>query len=87
MDSKQQFRSGKPVTQSLHQIAFAIAAVGVSPLRGRQLSRRINGRTDITWLSLGYHLAITWRAAAPREPHAGIDTCFCRQTAHRAPTA
>jgi hypothetical protein len=53
MDSKQQFRSGKPVTQSLHQIAFAIATVGVSPLRGRQLSRRINGRTDITWLSLG----------------------------------
>jgi hypothetical protein len=41
------------VTQSLHQIAFAIATVGVSPLRGRQLSRRINGRTDITWLSLG----------------------------------
>jgi hypothetical protein len=48
MDSKQQFRSGKPVTQSLHQIAADIAAMRVPPCRGGYLSRRINGRTDIT---------------------------------------
>jgi hypothetical protein len=58
------------------KLPFAIAAMGVAPFCGRHLSRRINGRTDITW-----------SAAAPRQPHAGIDTCYCRQTAHRVPTA
>jgi hypothetical protein len=48
MNSKQQFRSGKPAPQSLHQIAADIAAMRVPPPCGRYLSRRINGRTDIT---------------------------------------
>jgi len=49
MNSKQQFRSGKPAPQNLHQIAADIAAMRVAPRCGRYLSRRINGRTDITW--------------------------------------
>jgi hypothetical protein len=48
IDSKHQFRSGKPATQSLHQIGVDIAAMRAAPPCGRRLSRRINGRTDIT---------------------------------------
>jgi hypothetical protein len=49
MDSKQQFRSGKPAANSFYQFAADIAAMRVTPSRSRYLSRRINGRTDITW--------------------------------------
>ena len=67
MDSKQQFRSGKPATQSLHQIAANIAAMRAAIFHAVLMAAPIS-------------LAAP---PPPREPHAGIDTCFCRQTAHR----
>jgi hypothetical protein len=71
MDSKQRFRSGKRATQCLHQIAVDIAAMRVLPHCGRYFSRRINGRTDITWSAaaaarIGCHARIEHASAARR---------------------